>query len=44
MAGLKAGVPITRWSERHAPKIREDIATVHTELLLNIGRVVGARA
>ncbi|MFI7455451.1 ParA family protein [Nonomuraea sp. NPDC049714] len=41
---LKAGVPITRWNERYAPKIREDIAAVHTELLLNIGRVHGARA
>ncbi|MBC6470737.1 hypothetical protein [Actinomadura alba] len=39
---LKAGVPITRWSERHSPKIREVIAAVHTELLLNIGRVAGA--
>ncbi|RSN48277.1 ParA family protein [Actinomadura sp. WAC 06369] len=38
---LKAGVPITRWNERYAPKIREDVAAVHTELLLNIGR--GAR-
>jgi chromosome partitioning protein len=36
---LKAGVPITRWNERHSPKIREDVAAVHTELLLNIGRV-----
>lgn len=40
---LKAGVPITRWNERYAPKIREDIAAVHTELLLNIGRRVGRR-
>ncbi|WP_219512669.1 ParA family protein [Nonomuraea ceibae] len=36
---LKAGVPITRWNERHAPRLREDVAAVHTELLLNIGRV-----
>ncbi len=36
---LKAGVPITRWNERHSPKIREDVAAVHTELPLNIGRV-----
>ncbi|WP_067143995.1 ParA family protein [Microtetraspora malaysiensis] len=40
---LKAGVPITRWNERYAPKVREDIAAVHTELLLNIGRIAGAR-
>ena len=35
---LKAGVPITRWNERYAPKVREDIASLHTELLLDIGR------
>jgi chromosome partitioning protein len=39
---LKAGVPITRWSERYAPKIREDIASLHTELLLEIGRLAPA--
>jgi chromosome partitioning protein len=39
---LKAGVPITRWNERYAPKIREDIASLHTELLLDIGRRVPA--
>ncbi|WP_269433568.1 hypothetical protein [Nonomuraea sp. SBT364] len=32
-------MPITRWNERHSPKIREDVAAVHTELPLNIGRV-----
>jgi chromosome partitioning protein len=36
---LKAGVPITRWTERYAPKIREDVASLHTELLLAIGRL-----
>ena len=39
---LKAGIPITRWSERYAPKIREDVASLHTELLLDIGRRVPA--
>jgi chromosome partitioning protein len=39
---LKAGVPITRWAERYAPKIREDIGSLHTELLLDIGRQVRA--
>ncbi|MFI6541446.1 ParA family protein [Nonomuraea sp. NPDC050547] len=39
---LKAGIPITRYNERYAPKLREDLAAVHTELLLNIGRA-GAR-
>ena len=41
---LKAGVPITRWSERYAPKLREDIASLHTELLLELGRRTLARA
>lgn len=40
---LKAGVPITRWNERYAPKIREDISTLHTELLLDLGRIAPAR-
>lgn len=35
---LKAGIPITRWSERYAPKVREDVGNLHTELLLDIGR------
>jgi chromosome partitioning protein len=39
---LKAGVPITRWNERYAPKIREDVASLHTELLLDIGRRIPA--
>ena len=39
---LKAGVPITRWNERYAPKVREDISSLHTELLLDIGRRVPA--
>jgi chromosome partitioning protein len=39
---LKAGVPITRWSERYAPKVREDIAKLHAELLLEIGRLAPA--
>jgi chromosome partitioning protein len=39
---LRAGVPITRWSERYAPKVREDIASLHTELLLDIGRRIPA--
>lgn len=36
---LKAGIPITRWNERYAPKVREDIASLHTELLLEIARL-----
>jgi chromosome partitioning protein len=36
---LAAGVPITRWSERYAPKIRDDVARLHAELLLEIGRL-----
>jgi chromosome partitioning protein len=39
---LRAGVPITRWHERYAPKVREDIAGLHTELLLEIGRLAPA--
>jgi chromosome partitioning protein len=39
---LLAGVPITRYAERHAPKIREDVASLHTELLLSIGRLAPA--
>lgn len=39
---LKAGVPITRWNERYAPKVREDVASLHTELLLEIGRLAPA--
>jgi chromosome partitioning protein len=35
---LKAGIPITRWNERYAPKLREDIAGLYTELLLDLGR------
>jgi chromosome partitioning protein len=35
---LKNGVPITRWNERYAPRLREDIASLHTELLLDLGR------
>nr|WP_269324054.1 ParA family protein [Streptosporangium roseum] len=35
---LRAGVPITRWNERYAPRLREDIAALHTELLLDLGR------
>lgn len=35
---LKNGVPITRWNERYAPKLREDVASLHTELLLDLGR------
>jgi chromosome partitioning protein len=36
---LRAGVPITRWNERYAPKLRQDIGDLHTELLLDIGRL-----
>lgn len=36
---LAAGIPITRWNERYAPKVREDIARIHAELLLEIGRL-----
>lgn len=36
---LAAGVPITKWNERYAPKVREDIARLHAELLLEIGRL-----
>jgi chromosome partitioning protein len=39
---ITAGVPITRWHERYAPKLREDIASVHTELLLDLGRLAPA--
>jgi chromosome partitioning protein len=39
---ITAGVPITRWNERYAPKLREDIGAVHTELLLDLGRRVHA--
>lgn len=39
---LKAGVPITRWNERYAPRLREDIASLHTELLLDLGRLAPA--
>ncbi len=35
---LQAGVPITRWNERYAPKLREDIGSLHAELLLDLGR------
>jgi chromosome partitioning protein len=35
---LRAGVPITRYNERYAPRLREDIASLHTELLLELGR------
>jgi chromosome partitioning protein len=35
---LKAGIPISRYSERHAPKIREDISSLYTEMLLDLGR------
>ncbi len=36
---LKAGVPITRWNERYAPRLREGISGLHTELLLDLGRL-----
>ena len=39
---LKNGVPITRWNERYAPKLREDVASLHTELLLDLGRRASA--
>jgi chromosome partitioning protein len=35
---IRAGVPITRFNERHAPKIREDVSSLFTELLLDLGR------
>jgi chromosome partitioning protein len=35
---IRAGIPITRYGERHAPKLREDIARLHAELLLELGR------
>lgn len=41
---LQAGVPITRHNERYAPKIREDIGRLHTELLLDLGRRSGREA
>lgn len=41
---LKAGVPITRWNERYSPRLREDIAGLHTEVLLEIGRLAPAGA
>jgi chromosome partitioning protein len=39
---LQAGVPITKHSERYAPHVREDVARLHTELLLAIGRLAPA--
>jgi chromosome partitioning protein len=39
---LQAGIPITRWNARYAPLVREDIARLHGELLLNIGRLTPA--
>jgi chromosome partitioning protein len=41
---LKNGVPITRWNERYAPRLREDIAGLHTEVLLELGRMAPAGA
>jgi chromosome partitioning protein len=35
---LRAGLPITRHNERYAPRLREDIGSLHTELLLDLGR------
>lgn len=35
---LAAGVPITRWNERYAPRLREDIGGLHTEMLIDIAR------
>lgn len=35
---VKAGVPITRWNERYAPRLREDVAGLHAELLIHLGR------
>lgn len=40
---LRARTPITRYGERYAPKVREDIACLHTELLLELGRHAGGR-
>jgi chromosome partitioning protein len=39
---LKAGVPITRYSERYAPRLREDVGRLHGEILLEIGRLAPA--
>lgn len=36
---LKNGVPITRYNARYAPKIRDCISSVHTEIHLEISRV-----
>jgi chromosome partitioning protein len=41
---IRAGVPITRYSERHAPKVREDVGRLHAELLLELGRRDPARS
>ncbi len=35
---LKAGVPLSRWNERYAPKLREDISSLHTELVYELTR------
>lgn len=35
---LRDGVPITRYRDRGASSIRQDVAAVHTELLLNLRR------
>jgi len=39
---ILAGVPITRWNERYAPRLREDIGSLHTELLLDLARLAPA--
>lgn len=41
---LKQGIPITRYNERYAPRLRQDIAGLHTELLLEIGRLAPGSA
>jgi chromosome partitioning protein len=41
---IRAGIPITRYSERHSPKLREDVARLHAELLLELGRRDPARS
>jgi len=39
---ILAGVPITQWHERYAPRLREDIGSLHTELLLDLARLAPA--
>ncbi|HEY1700977.1 MAG TPA: ParA family protein [Trebonia sp.] len=41
---LKAGVPITRFNARYAPRIRDCVSAVHTEIHLELSRIAPAGA